>query len=384
MRRLLPLSFICALFYTVLISAGCSTGSRAETNTAAAAGRGGTSPAVPVTVDRVVQKPMPVDVEVIGTVEASSVVSMRAQITGELTAVNFNEGDDVREGEVLFALDQRPLEATLRQAEANLRRDEAQAANAAAQAERVRELAARGIATREQVDTSAAASEASAATVGADRAAVENARVQLQYATITAPISGRTGALMVHPGNLVRANDTTPLVVINQISPVNVSFAVPEAQLPQLKKYLSRGGVRVEVQPPGDDAAPASGRITFIDNAVDPTTGTIKVKGSFQNADHHLWPGQFVNVVLTLATDPSALVVPSAAIQTGQNGDYVFVVKPDQTAELRNVKVGRTSGSETILIDGVKDGETVVTDGQLRLVPGSRITVKAPAAGAES
>jgi len=325
---------------------------------------------------------MPVEVRAIGTVEPARTVAVRAQITGELTSVTFKEGDDVEAGQVLFTLDKRPFEAALKQAEANLARDVAQAQNTAAVAKRTNELAERGIATREQVGTADSASQAADATVGADRAAVDNARVQMQYATIAAPITGRTGVLMVHPGNLVRANDTTPLVIINQLSPINVSFAVPEAQLTGLKRYLGEGGVHVAVQPPGDDK-PTGGRIGFIDNSVDPTTGTIKVKGSFENLDHRLWPGTYVNVVVTLATDPRALVVPTPAVQQGPQGTYVYIVKPDQTAELRPVKVGRTSGEETIITDGITNGETVVTDGHLRLVPGSKVTIKGAVGKAE-
>jgi multidrug efflux system membrane fusion protein len=327
-------------------------------------------------VSKAIQKAVPIEVKVIGSVEPSSTVAIRAQVTGELTSVAFKEGDDVREGQVLFELDRRPLEAALKQAEANLQRDTAQAANAEAQAKRAQELAERGIATREQLETAKSTANAMDATLAADRAAVDNARVQLQYATIRAPISGRTGQLMVHPGNLVRANDTTALVVINRISPVNVSFAVPEAQLPMVREYLSRGEVRVQAASPSDEEGPSEGHITFVDNSVDPTTGTIRMKGSFTNADHRLWPGQFVNVVIRLATDPNAIVVPSVAVQLGQDGSYVFVVKPDQTAELRTVEVGRINGDETIISKGVSPGDTVVTDGQLRLVSGSRVTLK--------
>lgn len=319
---------------------------------------------------------MPLEVRVIGTVEASSNVTVRAQITGELTSVQFKEGDDVKEGQVLFTLDRRPLEAALKQSDANLERDLAQSANAAAQARRYEDLADRGIATREQVDTSNASATALQATVGADRAAVENARVQLQYATISAELSGRTGALMVHPGNLVRANDTTPLVVINQLSPANVLFAIPEAELPELKRYMTQGTIMVQAQPPNDETAASEGHITFVDNSVDQTTGTIKVKGSFPNTDHRLWPGQYVNVIVTLTTDRAAIVVPLAAVQAGQQGSYVFVIKPDDTAELRPVHVARQTATEIILKDGVTPGETVVTDGHLRLVPGSRVSIK--------
>jgi multidrug efflux system membrane fusion protein len=214
------------------------------------------------------------------------------------------------------------------------------------------------------------------ATVNADKAAVENATVQLDYATIKAPISGRTGALMVHEGNLVRANDTTPLVTINQIMPMSVTFAIPEARLSDLKRYMAGGSLKVTASPPNDDGSPAVGRISFVDNAVDEQTGTIRIKGTFPNADRRLWPGQFVNVVVTLTTDPKAIVVPSVAVQTGQQGTYVFIVKSDQTVEMRPVTVDRASGSETVLASGVQPGDTIVTDGHLRLVPGSRISVK--------
>jgi multidrug efflux system membrane fusion protein len=279
-------------------------------------------------------------------------------------------------GDVLFTFDRRPLESALQQAEANLARDVAQAENAVAQAKRYADLAQRGIATREQVDTASANSAALQATVGADRAAVDNARVQLQYATITAPISGRTGALMVHAGNLVRANDASALVLINQVSPINVTFAIPEAQLPELKRYMAQGMIHVEAQTPNDTAHASQGHITFVDNAVDQTTGTIRIKGSFPNQDHSLWPGQYVNVVVTLTVDHDAIVVPAAAVQAGQQGSYVFVIGQDQKAELRTVEIARGTPIETIIKSGVKPGETVVTDGHLRLVPGSRVSIK--------
>ena len=358
------------------VSAACAGEDAASTPATRGGGRGGVAAAVPVTVGSVVQKSMPIEISVIGAAEPFSSVAIRAQTTGQLTRVNFTEGDDVTEGQVLFALDRRPLESALQQAQANFDRDVAQAANAAAQAKRYQDLAERGIATREQVDTSRTAMTALNATVDADRAAVENAQVQLQYATIAAPISGRTGALMVHEGNLVRANDTTPLVVINQVAPISVSFAIPEARLPELKRYMAIGSLRVTATPPHDEAPAAVGRIAFVDNAVDQTTGTIRIKGTFQNTDRRLWPGQYVNVVVTLTTDPKAIVVPSVAVQEGQQGQFVFVVGADQTVELRPVVVGRTSATETVIESGVKPGDTVVTDGHLRLVPGSRISIK--------
>jgi multidrug efflux system membrane fusion protein len=358
-----------------LLAVACSGGEAVQATPGSGRG-GGPNAAVPVATATVADKAIPLEIDVIGTVEAFSTVSVRAQLTGELTSVTFKEGDDVRKGQVLFTLDRRPLEAALEQAKANLQRDAAQAANAKAQAQRYQDLAARGIATREQVDTTQTAAAALEGTLAADRAAVENANVQLQYATIAAPISGRTGALMVHEGNLVRANDVAPLVVINQVSPIYVSFAIPESRLPELKQYIARGSVKVEALAPNDAGPPSVGRITFVDNTVDATTGTIRIKGTFPNEARHLWPGQFVNVAVTLTTDPHAIVVPTAAVQAGQQGSYVFVVKPDSTVELRQVTVARTADNETIIKQGLKPGETVVTDGQLRLTSGSRISIK--------
>jgi membrane fusion protein, multidrug efflux system len=376
MRRI-PALLSAAVISISVLSAGCAAEDAAATANARGGGRGGgAAVAVPVTVAQVVQKSMPIEITVIGAAEPYSSVSIRSQITGQMTAVNFTEGDDVKAGQVLFALDRRPLEAALEQAKANLDRDIAQAANAAAQFKRFQELADRGIATKEQVDTARTSMTALNATVNADRAALENAQVQLQYATITATISGRTGALQVHEGNLVRANDQTPLVVINQIAPISVTFAIPEARLPELKRYMARGALRVTATPPKDEAPPAVGRISFVDNQVDQTTGTIKLKGTFPNDDRRLWPGQFLNVTVTLTNETTAIVVPTAAVQTGQQGQYVFVVKDDRTVEMRSVVVSRTSAAETVLANGVKPGETVVTDGHLRLVPGSLISVK--------
>ena len=353
---------------------GCST--QPAPGASPAAGRAGGQGPVPVTTATVVMKSMPVEIGVIGSAEPFSTVSIRSQTTGQLTAVNFTEGQEVTKGQLLFSLDRRPLEAALEQAQANLTRDEAQATNAAAMAKRYQDLADRGIAAREQADTSRAALAALNATVAADKAALENAKVQLEYATINAPLTGQTGALMVHEGNLVRANDSTPLVVINQIMPIQVAFSIPEARLAELKRFMARGALRVLASPPNDDRAAAVGTITFVDNAVDQATGTIKVKGTFPNADRRLWPGQYVNVTVELTTDKDATVVSSAAVQAGQQGPFVFVVKPDSTVEMRNVVVTRNAAAETIIASGLEPGETVVTDGQLRLVPGSRISVK--------
>jgi multidrug efflux system membrane fusion protein len=337
---------------------------------------GASQAAVPITVGSVVEKEMPLDVTVVGTVEAFSTVAVRAQVTGELKDVNFQQGDDVQAGQVLFTLDHRPLEAALNQAEANLERDIAQAANAKVIAQRMEDLVERGVGTREQRDTARTTAAALDAVVGANRAAVENAKVQLQYATIRAPIAGRTGALMVHAGNLVRANDQLPLVVINQVSPIYVSFGVPEGLLPDLRRYMAIRELDVEALPPNEEIAPATGRITFVDNQVDQTTGTIRIKATFPNSNRRLWPGQFVNVKVTLTSDLHAMVVPSVAVQAGPDGQFVYVVKNDQTVEMRPVVVARTAGAETVLKGGVKPGEAIVTDGQLRLVPGSKISIK--------
>jgi membrane fusion protein, multidrug efflux system len=338
-------------------------------------GRGGDA-TVPVTVAQVVQKQMPIEIRVIGAVEAYSVVSVHAQITGQLTDVNFKEGEDVSKNQLLFALDRRPLEAALMQAQANLQRDIAQSANAKVVAQRYADLAGRGIATTEQLETSRSSAVALEATVEADRAAVENAKVQLQYATITSPIAGRTGALMVHEGNLIRAQDAAPLVVINQVAPIYVSFAIPESRLAELKHFLALGTLAVEAQPPNDAAMPSHGHITFVDNNVDQTTGTIRIKATFTNEDRRLWPGQFVNVIVALTRDLTAVVVPTAAVQVGQQGQYTYVVKPDHSVEYRAVVVERTAGLETVIKSGLKASETVVTDGHLRLVAGSHVSIK--------
>src|SRR6266853_950459 len=280
-----PLTLLLAL-----TSAACGAGGATQ-QTPAGGGRGrGGDPTVPVTVATVVQKSMPIEVRVIGSVEAYSVVSVHAQVTGQLTAVNFKEGDDIAKDQVLFTLDRRPLEATMMQAQANLQRDIAQAANAKVVAQRYTDLAKNGIATTEQLETSRTSAAALDATVEADRAAVESAKVQLQYATIASPIAGRTGALMVHEGNLVRAQDQAAMVVINQVAPIYVSFSIPESRLPELKRFLSLGTLLVEAKPPNDENPSSHGHITFVDNSVDPTTGTIRIKATFTNEDRRLWP----------------------------------------------------------------------------------------------
>jgi multidrug efflux system membrane fusion protein len=387
-----PFRSVLSLIVIAAAAASACSGGEAATEKspapAAASGRGagggrrGGGGDVPVTIATVERKAMPITIDGIGTVIAASTVAVHPQITGTLTEVHFIEGQDVKKGDVLITLDKRPFEAALQQAQATLDRDIAQAAYTRAQSARTIDLQKRGIATKDQADQSVAAAAALDATVAADRAAVENAKVQLDYATIASPLDGRTGLLQVHPGNLVRATDTQPIVTINKITPVYVSFAVPEARLPALKRYMAQGELPASAHAPDDTGDPSTGRITFIDNAVDATTGQIKVKGTFPNNDRRLWPGQFVQVSVQLTSDPNAITVPSAAVQTGQQGDYVFVVKTDQTADLRPVTVERTSGDTSVIRSGLQPGETVVTDGQLRLVPGSRVSVKPPASGA--
>jgi membrane fusion protein, multidrug efflux system len=366
---------------TIVSGAACSQGQASQPQQNGS----GPAPAVPIAATPAVRKDMPLEVSVIGSVEAYSTVTVRAQITGELTTVKFQQGDDVQEGQELFTLDRRPLEAALLQATATLERDSANAANAKAILERQEQLAQRGIVAREARDTARTQVAALEATLDSDRAALENAKVQLQYATIKAPISGRTGALMVTAGNLVRANDQTPLVTINQVTPIYVSFAFPEAMLADLRRYMARGDLHVEAKLANDAAgARATGRITFVDNVVDQTTGTIKIKGTFANENRVLWPGQFANVVVRMTTEAGAIVVPSIAVQTGPDGPYVYVVKADKTIELRPVVVTRLAGAETVIKEGLAAGDSVVTDGHLRLVPGSRVSVRDDSAKAGS
>jgi len=334
---------------------------------------------VPVTVAKATVKSVPVQVEVIGNVEAYSNVSVRTQMAGEIELAYFTQGQDVKKGQLLFTLDRRPFEAALSQLEANLARDQAQLANARAQADRNEKLFQAGIISKDQYDTFRTTAQAQEATVQADQAAIENAKINLSYCSIYSPQDGRTGSYQVYPGNIAKVNDTV-LVVINQIHPIYVTFAVPEQYLAEVKKFQARGPLEVQAQIPNDTQAPSTGQLTFIDNAVDTATGTIKMRATFPNPDNRLWPGQFVNVVLRLSVQPSATVVPSQSVQTGPVGKYLFVVEPDAKGDLkgnlRPVVVGATVQGETVIEKGVAPGETVVTDGQLLLAPGSKVEIK--------
>ncbi len=333
------------------------------------------SPPIPVTVSIAIQKTVPVELRAIGNVQAYSTVTVKSKVGGELVGVHFTEGQDVKKGDPLFTIDPRPYEAALKQAEANLGRDLAQAKHAREDARRYESLIQKGVVPQQQYDKFRTDADALEATVLADRAAVENAKIQLGYCSIHSPIDGRTGSLIVQQGNHIKAEDIS-LVVINQIVPIDVAFSVPEQFLSEIKKYMALGKLQVEALVPMDDERPERGVITFIDNAVDTNTGTIRLKGTFANREKKLWPGQFVNVVLTLTTEPNAIVVPTQAIQTGQEGQYVFVVKQDLTVESRPVVAGRSMNNETVVKKGLNPDEKVVTDGQLRLYPGAKAEIK--------
>ena len=344
-------------------------------------GRGGRSrEAVPVLVATAVQKSVPLQIRAVGNVEAYSVVSVKSQVTGVLTQAHFKEGQDVKKGQLLYTVDPRPFEAALKQAEANLARDSAQLRNLREQVRRYAELVEKQYVSREQYDQIRTNADAMEAVVDADKAAVENARVQLSYCYIYSPVNGRVGSLLVNEGNLVRTNDASPLVVINQINPINVTFAVPEQHLADLKRHMAATKLKVDASFASDEGRLEQGRLDFIDNAVDRTTGTIKLKAVFTNSERRLWPGQFVNVALTLTTQSDAVVIPSEAVQVGQEGQHVFVVKPDKSVEMRPVTLGLTNEGEAVIAKGIEAGELVVREGQFLLGPGSRVEVKELAA----
>jgi len=393
--------------------------------------QGAAPPSVPVVVGDVVERTVPIQVIAVGNAQAYTSVSVKAQVAGQIVRVHFTEGQDVRRGDLLFTIDPRPFEAALRQAdanvardtaqlrqadaallqqqaevrkaEANLERDLAQLRNAQAQERRYRELMDRELIAREQYDQLRTNLAAMEATVQADRAAIENAkaaitaaaatvdnvravvrageamvdsaRLQLGYTTIRAPLDGRTGNLLVQAGNVVKANEDAPMVVINQIHPIYVSFAVPEQHLADIKRFRAAGSLRVEARLPNQPATLATGELTFMNNAVDQATATIQLKATFANTDNALWPGQFLDVALTLTTR-AAVLVPSQSIQAGQQGPFVYVVTADRTVEARRVVVGTRLGAETTVEQGLRAGERVVTDGQLRLAPGATVEIK--------
>ena len=420
-HRWLAVAFLASL----LGVAGCS-----ETPAGGAQTRPAPAPAVPVGAATAEQRLVPIQVTTVGNVQAYTTVGVKSQVAGQIQQVHFTEGHEVKRGELLFTIDPRPLEAALRQAEANvvkdraqlrqmeaavaqrqaevtqalanLDRDVAQFENARVQEQRYATLVQKELVAREAYDQVRTALAALQATVAADRAAVENsrasaraaeamvdngraaiqanealvetARLQLAYTSIRAPMDGRTGNLLVQGGNVLKANEDNPLVVIAQIRPIYVSFSVPEPNLTAIKKYRDAGALKVEAVLDGGKRT-IVGAVTFMNNTVDPTTGTIQLKATFPNADSALWPGQFVDVALTL-TSEQAVLVPTQAVQAGQQGSFVYVVKPDSTVESRPVKVGRRLPRELVIEQGITAGERVVTDGQLRLVPGARVDIK--------
>lgn len=349
--------------------AGCSGGTSAPSRTTAK-----TETAVPVTVAVVTRTPVPLQITAVGSVQPYLTVSVKAQVGGAVTQVNFRRGQDVRAGEVLFQIDPSTYQAAVQQAQATLEKDIAQQKYDEAQVRRYEPLYRAGIIPKDQLDQYATAAQTQQGVVDADKAAVEAAKLQLSYTTVRAPIDGRTGDVLVDVGNVVTANSTV-LVVINQIRPVYVTFSVPAQNLPAIRMHMAHRRLPVEATPAGSASAPVSGILTFVNNTVDISTGTIELMATFANRGEMLWPGEFVNVVLTLAVEPDAIVVPSDAVQVGQQGRYVFVVGPDLKAAVRPVTVARTVGKLSVIAKGLEPGERVVTSGQLRLAPGTTVRI---------
>ena len=372
LAALLVAVLACGYFFRDLVF-----GTQSETRSARPA------PAQLVVADVAMQSPTPILVTAIGTVQSIATVMIKSRTDGEIAEVHFEEGQEVKEGDILFTLDDRAVRAQLQQAEATLERDRAQLDRNKLEVTRQTELAHRGVASAqklEDVTTSVAVAEA---TVRASEATAENARVNLNYTTIRAPITGRTGSVALKRGNVVKAMDTaptvTPLVTITQLRPIYVALTVPEQYLADLRGAMRAAPVPVTVTVPSQPQSPVTGTLTFIDNQVDSATGTISLKAKYPNEDDRLWPGQFVNVTLTLGMQENAVAVPTGAIQIGPNGPYVFVIRPDSTVELRLVKPDRVVGGKTVVATGIATGERVVVDGQLRLGNGTRVAVQAPA-----
>jgi membrane fusion protein, multidrug efflux system len=355
----------CALAVLMILAAGCAKQQAAPP----------ARPLSTVTVAKVVQKTMPVEVTAVGNVEAISTVLIRAQVAGEVQEIRFKEGDFVSKGQVLLTIDPRPYEAALAQAKAALARDKATGAYNRAQAQRYKTLFDQGVVPAEQVDSTTSSADASDAIVNADEAAVKTAELNLEYCTITSPIDGRTGTVMVKQGNLVKVADV-PIVVINQVNPIYVNFTVPQQYWPDIKENVDRRALHVTVTIPQDSGQAAAGTLTFVDNSVDTTTGTIHLRGTFENSQNRLWPGLYVNVLLTLSEQPNATVVPAHSIVTTQQGAYVYVVKADNTVEQRTIVPNRTIENETVVDKGLRSGEVIVTDGQINLLPGAKIEIR--------
>ena len=356
-----------ALFLVCIVLTGCSKKTEIPK---------GRPPALVITA-LASQQNVPVLIKAIGNIEASESVAIRCQINGELTKVAFREGQDVQKGALLFLLDPRTLQAAQAKAEASLARNRTILDNARKDYERYSKLAKEGIVTQEQAEGFRTKAESAAADVAADQSAVESARTQLSFCTITAPIGGRLGALAINRGNVVKANDTV-LVTINKLSPIYASFTISEKDLTAVKRQMAAGRMSVDAEVPGVPGLRETGVVTFIDNRIDSATGTIRIKASFENAKKLLWPGQFVNLSITLAVLNNAVVVPSQAVQTGQKGQFVFVVTKDGTAEVRQIVTGPVLQGMTVIEKGLLTGEQVVIDGQMRVIPGGKVEIKQP------
>ena len=356
--------FLLFLATILLLSSGCSQGPKR-----ARAQR------VSVAVATAKQSSVPLSLDATGTVEPIQVANVGSQVGGVITRITFREGDEVRSGQVLIQLDPRPFHTVLDQALATMRRDRAQAEKARLDAERAQTLFEQNVISKADWDQARSTSEATAATVSSDTAAVNAARLNLQYASIRAPISGRTGKLMVHVGDLVKAATSDPLVTVNQVEPVRVAFTVPESSVPLVQKYRA-GSPQVWVKAKGTDSLAIEGRLAFIDNAVDATSGTLLLKGEFPNRDRQLWPGQFVEVRLVLTQQQGVVTVPAPAVVNGQQGTYVYVLNRDSTTKMQPVRVDRSDDVIAIIASGLQPGETVITDGQFRIGPGAKVLVR--------
>jgi membrane fusion protein, multidrug efflux system len=379
---ILRTSYIPSLLVVVLLFlTGC--GSKDAVQAAGQPGSAGGRPPAPVVVAGVEQRDIPAQISAIGNVEAYQMVQIRSQVNGQIDSIFFKEGEDVHRGQLLFRLDKRPFQADLEKAIGAMQKDAAQAENSRAQADRYTALEKQGVISREQADLVRSQAKADASAVTADQAGVDAARVQLQYTDIAAPIDARTGALLINKGNLVKANDTPFLVQLNQITPIYVTFSVPEASLEEIRR-LSAGHLKVMAYPKGQTANPAEGDLTFIDNGVNPQTGTVKLKATFVNKDRRLWPGEFADVVMNLSVHKNAIVVPTKAIQSGQQGDYVYVVTQQDTAEARPVKTSGTYQSLTLISTGLAAGERVIVNGQLRVAPNAKVNVQSTQAASAS
>lgn len=361
--------FLKILTLSVLVFSGCRMKKDGE------AVRHMQGKGIPVTVASVVQKVVPIQLRTIGTVEPYATVGIKSQITAELMQVHFQEGQHVKRGDSLFTLDKKPCEATIKQVKANLARETIQMQQIQKELQRKRDLFDRRIISFDEYDKLSSSAQSLEAAVRADTAALEYAELQLSYCTISSPLDGRTGSLLIHPGNLLKANDAI-LVHINQIKPIYVTFSIPEQELASFQKYSAEKKPEVLAFIPPDTERPETGVYSFMENTVDRNTGTIRIKATFENKEERLWPGQFVNVVLILSYQRDAIVVPSQAIQTGQIGSYVFVVKSDLTVDAIPVVAVRDIEGETVIGKELQPETVVVTDGQLRLTKGSKVEIK--------